>query len=175
MHRFGTPILGSTYLLTFSHFRNCNSCQLQSLIETTFGNDGYTPLIAYRIMSNTLNYKLTSIVQLLLTKRIVHHIHNEFVALCTCAVSLVILVSVVLFSIENKKCTNNYWQSVFFFRALRGGKFPPLSFKIPPPPQTMTNFVLFFHVFHIFSPHESNFPPKTTFLEKTLLAVQIIL
>ena len=71
-------------------------CQLQSLIETTFGNDGYTPLIAYRIMSNTLNYKLTSKVQLLLTKRIVHHIHNEFVALCTCAVSLVILVSVAL-------------------------------------------------------------------------------
>ena len=108
MHRFGTPILGSTYLLRFSHFRNCNSCQLQSLIETTFGNDGYTPLIAYRIMSNTLKYKLTSKVQLLLTKRIVHHIHNEFVALCTCAVSLVILVSVVLFSIENKNCTNNY-------------------------------------------------------------------
>ena len=60
------------------------------------GNDGYTPLIAYCIMSNTLNYKLTSIVQLLLTKRIVRHIYNEFVALCTCAVSLVILVSVAL-------------------------------------------------------------------------------
>ena len=116
MHRFGTPILGSTYLLTFSHFRNCNSCQLQSLIETTFGNDGYTPLIAYRIMSNTLNYKLTSIVQLLLTKTIVHHIHNEFVALCTCAVSLVILVSVVLFSIENQNCTNNYWQCRSYYK-----------------------------------------------------------
>ena len=53
-------------------------------------------------MSNTLNYKLTSIVQLLLTKRIVHHIHNEFVALCTCAVSLVILVSVALLVLKTK-------------------------------------------------------------------------
>ena len=61
-----------------------------------------TPLIAYRIMSNTLNYKLTSIVQLLFTKGIVHHIHNEFVALCTCAVSLVILVSVVLLVLKTK-------------------------------------------------------------------------
>ena len=58
MHKFGTPILGSTYLLTFSHFRNCNSCQLQSLIETTFGNDGYTPLIAYRIMQNWHYYMI---------------------------------------------------------------------------------------------------------------------
>ena len=107
MHRFGTPILGSTYWHFLILGTATRANYMQSLIETTFGND--TPLIAYRIMSNTLNYKLTSIVQLLLTKRIVHH--NEFVALCTCAVSLVIL-----FSIENKNCMNNYWQCRSYYK-----------------------------------------------------------
>ena len=42
------------------------------------------------------------------------------------------------------------------FRAFRGGNFPPNNNKV----------CLFLDVFHIFSPHKSNFPPKTTFLEK---------
>ena len=51
-----------------------------------------------------------------------------------------------------------------FFRAFRGGNFPPLSFEFPP--QTITNFVCFLDILRIFSPHKSNFPPKTTSLEK---------
>ena len=43
--------------------------------------------------------------------------------------------------------------SVFFFRAFGEGEFPP---------QTITKFVRFLNVFYInFSPHKSNFPPKT--------------
>ena len=50
-----------------------------------------------------------------------------------------------------------------FFRAFRrgggggGGGFPP---------QTITNFVCFLDILHIFSPHKSNLPPKTISLEK---------
>ena len=57
----------------------------------------------------------------------------------------------------------------FFFRAFRGGNFPPpLSFEFPP--QTITNFVCFLDIFHIFlSPQKQFPPPKTTSLEKTLL------
>ena len=40
----------------------------------------------------------------------------------------------------------------------------PLEF----PPQTVTNFVMFLDIFHIFSPHKRNFSPKITSLEKTL-------
>ena len=59
-----------------------------------------------------------------------------------------------------------------FFRAFRGGNFPPppLSFEFLP--QTITNFVCFLDILHIFSPHKSNFPPKTTSLEKTLVMNQ---
>ena len=46
---------------------------------------------------------------------------------------------------------------------------PPLSFEFPP--QTVTNFVCFQNILHIFSPHKSNFPPKTTSLEKTLVTL----
>ena len=53
---------------------------------------------------------------------------------------------------------------MFFFRAFRGGNFPPSSFEFPP--QTITNFICFLDILHIFSPHKSNFPPKTTSLEK---------
>ena len=45
------------------------------------------------------------------------------------------------------------------FQGLQEGNFPP---------KTITNFVCFLDVFHIFSPHKSNFPPETTFLENTL-------
>ena len=45
-----------------------------------------------------------------------------------------------------------------FFRAFRGGKFPPLSFKIPP--QTITNFVVvFFQCFSYFLSPQKQFPP----------------
>ena len=57
--------------------------------------------------------------------------------------------------------------SVFFHGLWGGGNSPtpPLpSFKFPP--QTITKFVYFLDVFHIFSPQKSNFPPKTTFIEK---------
>ena len=60
--------------------------------------------------------------------------------------------------------------SPVFFQG-RGLKFPSLSFEFPPP-QTITNFVCFLDVLHIFSPHKSNSPPKTTSLEKTLLMSQ---
>ena len=49
-----------------------------------------------------------------------------------------------------------------FFQGLWGGE---LDF----PPKTITKFVCFLDVFHFFSPHKSNSPPQTTFLEKTLL------
>ena len=50
-----------------------------------------------------------------------------------------------------------------FFQGLQGGKFPPLSFEFLP--QTITNFVCFFYILHIFSPHKSNFPTKSTSLK----------
>ena len=40
-----------------------------------------------------------------------------------------------------------------------GLEFPSLSFEFPPP-QTITNFVCFLDVLHIFSPHKSNSPPQ---------------
>ena len=61
----------------------------------------------------------------------------------------------------------NFFCSVFFFRAFGGGEFPPLSFEFPP--QTITNFVCFLDVLHIFLSPQKKFPLKTTSLEKTLL------
>ena len=52
--------------------------------------------------------------------------------------------------------------SVFFFRSFRG-EISPLTFESP---QTITKFHLFLDILHIFSPQLSNFPPKTTSLEK---------
>ena len=49
--------------------------------------------------------------------------------------------------------------NVVFRNSVQDGNFPP---------KTITNFVGFLDVFHIFSPHKSNFPPETTFLENTL-------
>ena len=48
-------------------------------------------------------YQGSSKICLLSTKRIVNHIHNKFAASCTCAVSVVILASVVLFIILKTK------------------------------------------------------------------------
>ena len=57
---------------------------------------------------------------------------------------------------------------LFLFRAFRGGNSPPPPPSFEFPPQTRTNFICFLDIFHIFSPHKINFPPKTTSLEKTL-------
>ena len=46
----------------------------------------------------------------------------------------------------------------FFSGPLGGGGISLLSFEFPP--QTITNFVYFLDILHIFSPHKSNFPPK---------------
>ena len=53
--------------------------------------------------------------------------------------------------------------STVFFSGPLGGEISPLSFEFPP--QTITNFVCFLDILHIFSTHKSNFPPS---LEKTL-------
>ena len=58
----------------------------------------------------------------------------------------------------------------FFFQGLQGGKFPPLGFEFPP--QTITNLVCCSDILHIFSPHKSNFPHKTTSLEKPCQATK---
>ena len=61
-------------------------------------------------------------------------------------------------------CLLSVLSPVFFSGPLGGEKIPPLSFEFPP--QTITNFVCFLDILHIFSPPKSNFPSKTTSLEK---------
>ena len=75
----------------------------------------------------------------------------------------------LLFSLSSSFSTDWYHQC-FFFRAFGGG-ISPLSFEFHP--QTITNFVCFFcfcffflDILHIFSPHKSNYSPKSTYLEK---------
>ena len=60
--------------------------------------------------------------------------------------------------ILEKENDNTLPKQCFFFPA---GPFPPNNNKV--------FLIYFFYVFHIFSPHKSNLPPKTTFLEKKTL------
>ena len=73
--------------------------------------------------------------------------------------------TVVMFRMQNS-C--KVFHTMFFSGPL-GGEISPLSFEFPLP-RTITNFICFLDILHIFSPHKSNFPPKTTSLEKTLVS-----
>ena len=55
-------------------------------------------------------------------------------------------------------------QCFFFFRAFRGGNFPPLSFKFPP--QTITKFVRFFGCFSHFLSPQKQFPPPQNYVSR---------
>jgi len=64
-------------------------------------------------------------------------------------------------------------KTVFFFSGILGEKYSPSPPSLKFPPQTITNWVCFLDVFHIFPPHKSNFPALTTFIEKTLQQSQV--
>ena len=74
-----------------------------------------------------------------------------------------------------RKSRNCCCATSVFFRAFRGGNSPPpppLSFEFPP--QTITNFVCFLDIFHIFLSPQKQFPPKNYISRKNPVCNRIV-